>query len=341
MNKASKILVTGGTGLIGSYLLRKLVSIGFTNVSAIKLPNDRAHLVNDISDDIDWAIADVRDQVAMHDLFEGVEIVIHCAGMISFWSKEFKAMHDVNVRGTEHVVNLCLEHDVKRLIHLSSIEALGKNEDDSPMNEQTEWKEEMEHSRYAVTKYFGELEVWRGNAEGLNTVIYNPALVLGTGYWDHGPMKLITDIYNGLNYFPRGSIAMIDVRDLVDTIVSNLDNVSLSGERIIIGSYNKNYKTFMDAIALGLEVEKPTKTLSGAAAQLAITLEKFKSLFTKTKPLINKETYLVTNQKLEYSFEKLNEKIDFTSRPFEKTIEDICGTFKNSYVKGKDFGLLR
>lgn len=340
MNKTSKILVTGGTGLIGSYLIRKLIAKGFENISVIKKANDYTHLVDTVSGKVKWCEADVRNMVSMHDYFEGVDTVINCAGVISFWAQEFREMYDVNVVGTEHVVNLCLQHNVKQLIHLSSIEALGKNEDDSDITEQTEYKEEMQHTQYANTKYLGELEVWRGKAEGLNTVIYNPALVIGTGYWDSGPMKLITDIYNGLDYYPKGSIALVDVRDLVEVIVSNLDNKSIQGERIIVGSYNKDFKNFMDAIADKLQVNKPSKTLSGTTAKLAIALEKLKSLFTQSKPLINKETYLVTNQKLNYSFEKLHDKITFSPRSFNQTIHDVCTTFLSSYPEGKKFGLL-
>lgn len=340
MNKTSNILVTGGTGLIGSYLLRKLVNNGYQNITAIKLPDDSTELVDDVANHISWQTADVRDQVSMHDYFGDVHTVIHCAGMISFWRKEFRQMYDVNVKGTEHIVNLCLEHNVSQLVHLSSIEAIGKNEDDSPIDEETEWKEEMQHTQYGMTKYLGELEVWRGKAEGLSTVIYNPALVLGAAYWNHGPMKLIKDIYHGLNYYPAGSIALIDVRDLVDVIVNNLENETLHGERIIVGSYNQTYKKLMDAFATQLKVSKPSKLLHGSTAQLAISWEKLKSIFTQSKPLINKETYIVSNEKLEYSFDKLNELAEFNPRSFEKTIADCSTTFKESYLKGLDFGVL-
>lgn len=340
MNKESKILVTGGTGLIGSYLLRKLVASGYQNIFGLKRSTSPLHLLEGVYDKVRWFDADVRDSVSMHDHFIGVDTVIHCAGMISFWPKEFREMYDVNVIGTANVVNLSLEHGVNQFIHLSSIEALGKNEDDSPIDERTEYKEEMQHTKYANTKYLGELEAWRGQAEGLNTVIYNPALVLGAYYWDHGPMSMIKEIYQGLNYYPQGSIAMIDVRDLVDVIVSNLDNKSLQGERIILGSYNQKFKKIFDSIAANLEVSKPTKALKDNLAQLVIFFEKIKSLFSGSKPLINKETYLVANQQLSYSFDKINQKASFNPIPFEKTIADICSSFLESHSNGNNFGVL-
>jgi len=181
MNKNAKILVTGGSGFIGSYLLRKLVRSGFTDLHAIHVPDDPLDLVTDIKSKVKWYVADITDNVTLHDVFLNVHTVIHCAGIISFWPKEYKEMYRVNVNGSATIVNLCLEHQVECLIHLSSIEALGKEEDGSIISEKTEWKEDTDHTQYAVTKYLGELEVWRGIAEGLNVVIYNPALVLGTG----------------------------------------------------------------------------------------------------------------------------------------------------------------
>lgn len=340
MNKESKILVTGGTGLIGSYLLRKLIASGYQNVSSLKRSTSPLHLLAGVSEKINWHDADVRDSVSMYDHFIEVDTVIHCAGMISFWPKEFRQMYDVNVTGTANVVNLCLQHDVGQLIHLSSIEALGKNEDDSPIDEQTEYKEEMQHTKYANTKYLAELEAWRGKAEGLSTVIYNPALVLGASYWADGPVGIVKDIHAGLNYYPQGSIAMIDVRDVADVIVSNLDNQSLQGERIILGSYNQDFKTMFDAIATQLEVSKPTKALKPNLAQLVIFLERIKSLFSGSKPLMNKETYLVANQRLSYSFDKINQKVSFAPIPFGKTISDICSSYLDSLSNGKNFGIL-
>ena len=340
MNKDDKILVTGGTGLIGSYLLRKLVHSGFTNLQAIHIMDDPLDLVADIRSEINWYQTDITDSLKLNDIFEGVTTVIHCAGVISFWPKEFKEMFRVNVEGTSTIVDLCLEHQVERLIHLSSIEALGKEEDNSTISEKTEWKEDTHHTQYAVSKYLGELEAWRGIAEGLNVKIYNPALVLGAGYWHSGPMKLITDLYLGLKYYPRGSMAMIDVRDLVNTIVDNLDYESMYGGRFIVGSYNVKFKTLLDKLATELNVDKPHKVLSGSTARLAIRIEQIRALFTNSKPLINKETYLVTDKQLDYSFDKLNSAYDLKPRSLEETIKDMAEVFMSSYPKGDLFGLL-
>ena len=291
MNKEAKILITGGTGLIGSYLLRKLLKEGYQNISCIKRSTSNNGIIADIENDIDWCIGDIRDSVSIHDYFEGIDLVVHCAGMISFWPKEFRQMYDINVVGTENIVNLCLEHNVKQLIHLSSIEALGKNEDNSVIDEETEYKEEMQHTKYANTKYLGELEAWRGSAEGLNTVIYNPALVMGATYWNHGPMKVVSDVFHGLDYYPQGTMPVIDVRDLVDAIVSNLNNEKLFGQRVIVGSHHVKYKELLDTIASNLKVDKPSKVLTGTTARLAIFIERLKSIFTNAKPLINKEIY--------------------------------------------------
>lgn len=340
MNKASKILITGGTGLIGSYLIRLLLKKGFNEIIAT---HNRAsfELVADIKDQVEWHRIDIADEVAFSDIIVGVDTVIHCAGMISMWSKEFKEMFRVNVNGTANIVNLCLLHDVKRLIHLSSIEALGKEEDGSIISESTEWKEEIAHTKYAASKYYGELEVHRGYAEGLQTIIYNPALVLGAGLWNAGPMSLVQEVYKGLNYYPRGSIAMVDVRDLVKVIVDNIENDKMYGERYIVGSYNIKFKSLIDQLAINLNVAKPQKALEGFVAKIAIGLERIKSSFTNSKPLINKESYLVTDQTLSYSFDKLNTVYDYSSHTFEQTVSDITEAFKSSLKSSKSYSVFR
>lgn len=338
MNKQAKILVTGGTGLIGSYLIRLLLKRGFSKIIAT---HNRAafELVEDIKDQVEWHRIDIEDDVAYSEIIIGVDTVIHCAGMISLWPKEFKEMFRVNVNGTANIVNLCLLHDVKRLIHLSSIEALGKEEDGSTISEKTEWKEEITHTKYAQSKYYGELEVHRGHAEGLHTIIYNPALVLGAGLWNAGPMSLVQEVYKGLNYYPRGSMAMIDVRDLVKTIVDNIDNEQMNGERYIVGSYNEKFKSLINQLAESLDVAKPQKALVGMVAKIAIRLEKIKSVFTNSKPLINKESFLVTDQNLSYSFNKLNAIYTYSPYPFEQTINDVTDSFKASLESGQSYSV--
>jgi len=341
MNKDDKILVTGGTGLIGSYLLRKLVDTGFINLYAINLPNSRFDLVSDIKDKITWQEADITNVVELNDVFDDVHTVIHCAGMISLWPKEFKEMYRVNVDGSALIVNLCLEHQVSQLVYLSSIEALGREEDNSMISEKTEWKEDINHTKYASSKYLGELEAWRGIAEGLDVIIYNPALVLGAGYWDTGPMQLIRDIFNGLKYYPRGKMAMVDVRDLVKTIVDNLGNEIMFGNRYIVGGHNVSFKHLLHLIADKLNVPKPNIALSGMTAHLAINIERVRSLFTDSKPLINKESYLITDKELSYSFDKINAIYQQQPKDLEESISDITSVFESTYKVGKGYGVLK
>lgn len=340
MNKSAKILVTGGSGLIGSYLLRKLVDNGHQAIHAIHLPGDSLDLVADIKDKVIWHVADITDMVALYDLFDGVETVIHCAGMISFWPREFKEMYRVNVDGTATIVNLCLEHNVDRLIHISSIEAIGKEEDNSLISERTEWQEDTDHTKYGVSKYLGELEAWRGIAEGLDVIIYNPALVLGAGLWDHGPMKIVKDVYDGLKYYPKGATAIVDVRDLVDTILLNLENHEMYGNRYIVGTHNVKFKDLLDLIAVHLQVDRPSKPLTGLPASTAILLEQIRSVVSKAKPLINKETHIVSSQALTYSFDKINAIAKVEAIPLEKSIAEITNVFKATYLAGRKFGSL-
>ena len=112
------------------------------------------------------------------------------------------------------------------------------------------------------------------------------------------------------------------------------------GERFIVGGHNVTFKKLLDKIATTLEVDKPSKTLSGFTASVAIRMEQMRAFFTGSKPLINKETYHITDQDLDYSFDKLHANYNFDKRSLDETIADIAADFKASFLQDQHFGLL-
>jgi nucleoside-diphosphate-sugar epimerase len=167
------ILVTGGTGFLGSNLLRKLVNVG-EPVRALyrkKIP----YQLQDIQDKIEWVTGDILDVCVLEDVMAGVDKVYHCAAVVSFHPGNHREMMKVNVEGTANVVNMAIDAGVKKLVHVSSVAALGRAKANGVIDEGNEWQESKNNSQYAVSKYLAEMEVWRANAEGLATAIVNPA----------------------------------------------------------------------------------------------------------------------------------------------------------------------
>ena len=189
------ILVTGGTGLVGAHLLLYLVENG-ENVRAIYRNLDTIQKTKslfqqnqkiDLFQKIDWIEADILDIPSLKIVFENIDYVYHCAGHISFDPKDENSLRKTNIEGTANIVNFCIDNKVKKLCHVSSIAALGDlAQNETVVSETSEWNPEMCHSDYAISKYGAELEVWRGFQEGLEVVIVNPGVILGSTIFDSG-----------------------------------------------------------------------------------------------------------------------------------------------------------
>jgi nucleoside-diphosphate-sugar epimerase len=179
------VLVTGGTGFLGAYIIKELVGQGYS-VRAIRRSSKLPSFVSpDILNKAQWVEGDILDVVSLDEAMEGIEQVIHSAAVVSFVKKDRKNMYQVNVEGTANVVNMALEKKVKRFVHLSSVAALGRTAGGGHVNEEKKWEESKVNTHYAKTKYKAELEVWRGISEGLEAVILNPSTILGYGDWSH------------------------------------------------------------------------------------------------------------------------------------------------------------
>ena len=196
------ILVTGGTGLLGTYLLYSLAASG-NKVKALIRPGRSKEFreslfrcfncdVTQILENISWADGDVIDKESLKRAFVDVDEVYHCAGMISFNPRERVKMHRINVEGTANIVESCLENKVRKLVHVSSISAIGRC--DGLIDESIEWLPLERHSEYGKSKYYGEQEVWKGISRGLNAVIVNPSVIIGAG--SHA--NAMTPFFSGL-----------------------------------------------------------------------------------------------------------------------------------------------
>jgi dihydroflavonol-4-reductase len=320
------ILVTGANGLVGSYLCRYLLSKG-EKVRALKRPTSNLRLVADIQDRIDWVDGDVNDLPSLEIAMEGIEKVYHCAAIISYAKKNHDALIRVNVEGTENIVNLSLDFNVKKLVHVSSIAALGKSGTSGEVvTEATPWDRKNLTSDYSISKFLAEREVWRGIAEGLNAVIINPSIIVGAGNWHSGSCKLFTTVNNGFKYYTDGVTGYVDVRDVVK-IAYQLMESDISGERFIVNAENLSYQTFLSNIAEKLKVIGPTvkagKTLSG----IAWRIEWLKSLLSGSEPSVTKQTAVIANKKVYYNNNKIIEALNYKFITIDQSIADAAQSF--------------
>ncbi|RAJ85431.1 nucleoside-diphosphate-sugar epimerase [Chitinophaga dinghuensis] len=318
------ILVTGGTGLLGSHLIRSLVEAG-KPVRAIYRKAPAAQL-QDIHHKIEWVEGDILDVVGLEEVMEGIRQVYHCAGMVSFTPGN-NGLRKVNVEGTANVVNCALDAGVEKLVHVSSVAALGRAKDGQHITEESEWVPSKHNSQYAVSKFDGELEVWRGIAEGLPAVVVNPSIILGSGFWEDGSSAIFKNVYKEFPYYTRGVNGFVDVRDVAKAMMMLMD-APVTGERFILSADNWSYKDLFTSMANALHRKPPVKEATPFMTGLVWRVEKIKHMLGGKSPLITKETAHTAQLKVFYDNKKIQQFLPaFHFRSLATTIEETCQDF--------------
>lgn len=319
------ILVTGGTGFLGSHLLRALVSSG-QPVRALFRKNIPEQL-QDIQDKITWVQGDILDVYSLEDALVNVTQVYHCAAVVAFEPGSHARMMKINAEGTANVVNMSLEAGVKKLVHVSSVAALGRAKEGNPIDELGEWQDSPNNSKYAISKYLGEMEVWRGIAEGLDAVIVNPSIILGTGFWNDGSGMLIKNAWKEFPYYTEGINGFVDVEDVVTAMIALMES-PVTEQRFILSADNWSYRQLFNAMAKGLRKKAPHIAVKPWMAAIVWRLEKLKGFFTGKHPLVTKETARTAQLKVYYNNQRIQETLPhFRFRPLEQTIDRICKVF--------------
>jgi nucleoside-diphosphate-sugar epimerase len=332
---SKKILVTGGTGFLGAYIIRELLSRGYS-VRAIRrnisLPS---YIEKEILEKAEWVDGDILDVISLEDAMEGIDTVIHSAAIVSFMKKDRARMYQVNVEGTANVVNMALEKNVRRMIHISSVAALGRTMRGGHVDEEKKWEESKVNTHYAKSKQKAELQVWRGISEGLEGVILNPSTILGYGDWNNGSCAIFRNIYKGFSWYTPGINGFVDVEDVARIAVMMIEN-NISGERYIVNSDNWPFRKLQDNIAQGFGKKGPVRGAGPFILGLAWRSERAKSFFTGKKPLLTKESVRVGLSKTYFDNEKILAALPgFQFRPLEESIRQACDKYLQNHTTHK------
>ncbi|WP_299064246.1 SDR family oxidoreductase [uncultured Polaribacter sp.] len=331
------ILVTGGTGLVGAHLLYHLIK-NDEKIRAIYRTEEKIKAVEKVfsyyTDDtslitkIDWFKADITEVPAMIPAFKNIEKVYHCAAFISFNPKDYREMRKVNIHGTAIIVNLAIDAKVKKMCFVGSIASVGDALNGQLITEENEWNKEEDHSGYSITKFGAEMEVWRASQEGVEVVIVNPGVILGSGFWFAGSGKLFSQVYNGFKYYTEGITGFIGVKDVVKTMMFLMDS-NIKNERFILVSENKTYKEVFFLIADAFGKKRPSIKIKRWQTSLLWRFASLLSFFTKKEPLLSKYSAKSAHEVSKYSSEKIEKVINFH---FDKVGEVINNVVKN-YTK--------
>ena len=317
---AEYILVTGGAGLIGTALIAALLKKGKT----VKAIYNKTALPHFDHPDFSQQHCDILDVIALEEVMQGVTNIYHCAGLVSFHKKDEQRLYKINVEGTANVVNAALNAGVKKMLHVSSVAALGRIREDEAIHEKMNWTPQTSNSKYGESKYLGEMEVWRGIAEGMEAVIVNPTIILGAGNWDDGSTKIFKSVYNEFPWYTKGVTGFVDVRDVVNAMILLMDS-TVSAERFIISGHNETFHNVFNAIAIAFNKKQPHKKVTTFLARWVTRLEAIKSAFTGQPPLLTKETAYTAMAKVNFDNSKLLAFLPgFQYYPLQQTIVDTC-----------------
>lgn len=325
------ILVTGGTGLVGAHLLYKLTSEN-EKIRAIYRSEHKLQLVKNMfafySDEaetlfntIEWVEADILDIPALLEAFKNITHVYHSAAFVSFEPNKYHALRRTNIDGTANIVNLCLSENVEKLCYVSSIATLGDELNNKPVSEESIWNPEEVHSDYAITKYGGEMEVWRGTQEGLNAVIVNPGVIIGPGFWENGTGNLFKKAKKGFSFYTSGTIALVAVDDVVTAMMALMQS-EISNERFVLVAEHWTYKRFLETLTSSVNGKAPKKLAPSWLLSMGWQMDWLKTKLTGARRQLTKNLVRTLSTDTVYTSDKIKTALNLNFKAVSDTIRE-------------------
>lgn len=327
------ILVTGATGLLGSYLLHELLQYDEPIRAIIRDPESKNKVFRmfkatgihvSLLQKVEWVTGDILDYFSLLDAMQGVDKVYHCAGYVSFSPFDKEKLEKINVEGTANVVNAALESGIKKLAYCSSVAALGRTENTTVIDEKSQFKSSRFNSQYALSKFAAEREVWRASAEGLDVVIVNPSIIFGYGNPESGSTKMFGTLYKHHHFYGKGATGFVGAAD-VARIMRILMESNIVNERFLVSEGDYTYKQIFTWIARGFGKSAPRFQIPVWVLALVWRFEWLLSKLNPSHhPLITRETAATSLKSYSYNSEKLLNYINFRYEPLPQVIDSIC-----------------
>jgi len=333
------ILVTGGSGLVGSHLLYFLLKENRTVRAIRREKSDLSKVLKvfsyytnnaeELYHRIEWIEADITKIPSLSEAFKGITKVYHCAAFISFDTSHFEKLRKVNIEGTANVVNLCLANSIEKLCYVSTVAALGFLENGNIIEEDTEWKPEAENSVYAISKYGAEMEVWRGIQEGLKAVIVNPSVIVGEGFWDSGIGTILKIIDKKMPFYPNGGVGIVDVRDVVKIMILLMES-DKTNRKFILSAHIIFYKTLFYELTALLGRKPPKGEIEKWKLMFLSKIDWFVHHLLGTKRKLPKALVKSLYTVSFYNNDKIKKALDYNFIPLQETLQRVTGYYSSS-----------
>ena len=330
------ILVTGGTGLVGAHLLYQL-TLKEDRIRAIYRTKQRLDAVKKVfsyaTDKVDtafnkieWIQADITETTSLEKVFKDVTIVYHAAALVSFDSKDYRKMRQVNIDGTANIVNFCIAGKVQKLCFVSSIAAVGDTISGEEITEENEWSVSKGSNGYSITKHGAEMEVWRASQEGIDVVIVNPGVILGAGFWKVNTGLFFSKVANGFKYYTKGVTGYVGVKDVAKAMIDLVES-RVVNERFILVSENVSFRFIFNEIAKQLNRKSPSIKIPKWFTSVLWRVDYLVSKLVRKSQLLTKEAATSLHNTSKYSSKKIQTEIGFKFTSVADVIFDVCKNY--------------
>ena len=317
-------MITGGTGFLGAYIIQELVEKGYAVRATRRSHKLPFFIPAAVFEKVEWVDGDILDIPSLQDAMDGVDQVIHAAAKVSFHKGDKTDLFRINIDGTTNVVNVALEKNISRLVHISSVAAIGRTKTGETVSEENKWQQSKLHTAYAISKHQAEMEVWRGMGEGLNVVVVNPSTILGYGDWNTSSCAIFKSVYNEFPWYTTGINGFVSVEDVARATVLLMES-DYTGKRFIVNAENISFQQLFNTIADGFGKKRPHKEATPFLGKMAWRMEHLKSTFTGKKPLLTRHSARVAQSKTYFDNRTILQHLPgFSFTPLAQTIEKAC-----------------
>jgi dihydroflavonol-4-reductase len=315
------IAVTGASGLLGGVMVDYLRTRGLPVIAIIRQTSQDTHCRS----------ATLDDPASLVEAFQGIETVVHSAGLVSFNPRQKKQLYQTNVEGTANVVNAALQAGVKRLIHISSVAALPRPTDGNSVNESAKALDSKTDfpSYYGFTKHRAEIEVFRGGEEGLQIAIVNPSVVLAPSATLRSSARIFEYVLKEKWFYTNAWLNYVDARDVAEAIVA-MNHRFPNGERFILNGGTVPYIDFFCETARQLGKRGPVIRVNQQLIWLAAALEEFRSFVLQKEPIITRSMANSLRKKVQYGASKSVDLLNMTYRQLQDTVNWCCGFYREN-----------
>lgn len=327
-----KILVTGADGLLGSNLVRELISRGHS-IRAFVQPGRQQVTLEGLT--IEKFAGNLLNPEEVIKSAEGCDAIIHCAASTAVWPIRSEIINKVNIDGTKNIIQAVHQNKIQRLIYVGTANSFGFGSKESPGVEGNPYKSATYGLDYMDSKYKAMQVVLKEVKENsLPALVVNPTFMFGP--YDSTPSSgaMIVALYKGkVPGYTKGGRNYLCAKDAAVAIANALTKGRI-GECYILGNENLSYREIFTKISSTIGVKPPSLAIPSVFAKLYGHIGSLIGNITGKAPAVSYPLSRIASDAHYYSPAKARKELDLPQTPVETGIKESFEWLKNNgYLK--------